>query len=182
MENKNQNIPYKIRISRRAKNIRLSVACDSSVTLTLPIHTALGAAEKFVQEKLAWIKKTLEYFRSHPVTLRPKTPRGEYKKTKATALLLAQNKVKQWSEFYGVSYNRVSVKNQKTRWGSCSRKGNLNFNYRIIRLRPELLDYLVVHELCHIKEFNHSKKFWGEVAKAVPNYKSLRKELKTFAH
>jgi len=182
MENKNQNIPYKIRISRRAKNIRLSVACDSSVTLTLPVFTVLGAAEKFVQEKMAWIKKTLEYFRVHPVTLRLKTPRGEYKKTKATALLLAQNKVKQWSEFYGVSYNRVSVKNQKTRWGSCSRKGNLNFNYRIIRLRPELLDYLVVHELRHIKEFNHSKKFWGEVAKAVPNYKSLRKELKTFAH
>ena len=211
----NQVIPYQVKVSRRARRMRLNVypvgktgylgfdkplnssgqsiffssssfftgiACDSSVVLTLPFGTALGAAEKFVQTKLAWIKRAVEYFRVHPIVPRPKVTRGEYRKMKAAALLLAQTKVKQWSEFYGLSYNRVAIKNQKTRWGSCSKKGNLNFNYRIVHLRAELLDYLIVHELCHLREFNHGRNFWALVSKAAPNFKKLRGELKRYGH
>jgi predicted metal-dependent hydrolase len=160
--------------------MRLSVACDSSVTLTLPFGMGLNATQKFFQAKSAWIKRALEYFRLHPVKPKTKTVRGEYKKLKYQALSLAKIKVKQWAEFYNVNYHRISIKNQKTRWGSCSRKGNLNFNYRIVHLRPELLDYLIVHEVCHLLELNHSHKFWTEVGKAIPNYKSLRAELRSY--
>ncbi|MBI5530030.1 MAG: M48 family metallopeptidase [Candidatus Doudnabacteria bacterium] len=176
----NNSVPYQIKVSRRARKMRLAVACDSTVTLTLPSGMAIRAAEKFVAAKLSWIKRALEYFKTHPVKPKAKAVRGEYKKFKHQALSLAQAKVKQWAEFYGVNYQRISIKNQKTRWGSCSRKGNLNFNYRIVHLRSELLDYLVVHEVCHLKEFNHSRKFWAEVAKAAPNYKQLRAELRAY--
>jgi len=158
------------------------VACDSTVTLTLPFGTAIGIADKFVQTKLAWIKRAIEYFKAHPGMVRARPVRGEYKKFKKQAIILAQAKVKQWAEFYGVGYGRIAIRNQKTRWGSCSKKGNLNFNYRIVQLRPELLDYLIVHELCHLQEFNHSRNFWALVAKAVPDYKKLRAELKRFRY
>lgn len=160
--------------------MRLSVACDSTVTLTLPFGMGLQKAEKFVADKLDWIKRALEYFKTYPASPKAQPVRGEYKKFKVQALSLAQSKVKQWAKIYGANYNRVSIKNQKTRWGSCSKKGNLNFNYRIVHLRAELLDYLVVHEVCHLKEFNHSRKFWALVANAIPNYKLLRKELRAY--
>ena len=83
-----------------------------------------------------------------------------------------------FNQFYNFKINRVAIKNTSTRWGSCSSKGNLNFNYKIIYLRPELADYLIVHELCHLGEFNHSSKFHALVAKTIPNYASINKELK----
>ena len=84
-----------------------------------------------------------------------------------------------FAAIYGVKYGKVFIKNQQTRWGSCSSRGNLNFNYRIALLRPELQDYLIVHELCHLREMNHGKKFWDLVAEQMPEYKSLDKELKS---
>jgi predicted metal-dependent hydrolase len=176
----NKNIPYSVRVSRRARHMRLAVYCDSSVVLTLPLGLDLGRAEKFIESKLAWIAKSLERFR--PFKNRPaiKLGRRDYKKHRVEALSIAKAKVEQWNNIYGFSYNRVNIKNQKTRWGSCSKKGNLNFNYKIAHLPEPLVDYLIVHELCHLKEFNHSKNFWSLVAKTIPNYKILRKELHNF--
>lgn len=88
------------------------------------------------------------------------------------------HKVNYFNSFYGFKINRIAIKNTKTRWGSCSSKGNLNFNYKIIFLKPEMADYLIVHELCHLGEFNHSKRFWHLVSKTIPNYAKLTKELK----
>jgi predicted metal-dependent hydrolase len=95
-------------------------------------------------------------------------------------LIIAKAKVKQWNLYYNFSHRKISVKNQKTRWGSCSKKGNLNFNYKIVHLPENLVNYLVVHELCHLKEFNHSKNFWSLVGQTVPDYKKLRRELRSF--
>ena len=85
-----------------------------------------------------------------------------------------------WSAVYGISFGRVAIRKQKSRWGSCSSVGNLNFNYRLGFLPKELMDYVVVHELCHIKEYNHSKNFWNLVGQAYPNYIQLRKQLETY--
>ena len=79
---------------------------------------------------------------------------------------------------YGFSINKVSIRNQKTRWGSCSARGNLSFNFNLVQYRKEIIDYVIVHELCHLKEMNHSKKFWALVEKICPDYKLLRRELK----
>ena len=93
-----------------------------------------------------------------------------------------KEKITQRVQYYSlkmdVTYNRVSVRNQKTRWGSCSSKGNLNFNYRLFYLPEELLDYVVVHELAHRLHMNHSKDFWQEVERYFPDYKECRKQLK----
>jgi len=98
------------------------------------------------------------------------------KKEQARRFIL--NRINYFNSFYGFKINRVAIKNTKSRWGSCSSKKNLNFNYKIIYLKPELADYLIVHELCHLGQFNHSKKFWALVAKTIKNYAKINKELK----
>lgn len=99
-------------------------------------------------------------------------------KKKEQAKGFVESRLEHFNRFYGFKINRVAIKNQTTRWGSCSSRGNLNFNYRIMYLRKELADYLVVHELCHLKEMNHSKRFWALVKQTIPNYVELNKELR----
>lgn len=79
---------------------------------------------------------------------------------------------------YTLIYKKVTIKNLSSRWGSCSRKGNLNFNFRLALLPSELANYVIVHELCHLGEFNHSRKFWELVEKAVPGWREARGRLK----
>ena len=88
-------------------------------------------------------------------------------------------RVAHFAPLVGVTYGRITVRNQRTRWGSCSSKGNLNFNCLLMLAPPGILDYVVVHELCHRKEMNHSPKFWAEVAKVMPDYKERQKWLRT---
>ena len=168
-------IAYKLRVSRRARRMRIAVYHDSSVVVTVPFGFPKVAAEKFVISRLAWLRKALEYYKGK-VFIKPS--KTEYRKSKQQALELARSKVEQWNRFYGFSVANVNIKSQKTRWGSCSKRGNLNFNYRIVHLPETLLDYLVVHELCHLREFNHSRKFWELVAQTMPDYKAQRQSLR----
>ncbi|MDE2037916.1 MAG: M48 family metallopeptidase [Patescibacteria group bacterium] len=79
---------------------------------------------------------------------------------------------------HGIVPGRVAIRNQRSRWGSCSRKGNLNFNYKILFLPAAARDYVIVHELCHLKEFNHGRRFWDLVAETVPDYKAIKKGMR----
>jgi len=101
-----------------------------------------------------------------------------FKKHKEEARKIITESAHKFGLAYGVNLKRISIRNQKTRWGSCSKLGNLNFNYKIIFLPKELQDYIIVHEICHLIEFNHSKRFWNEVSRTFPNYRELRKELR----
>ena len=94
------------------------------------------------------------------------------------ALQVIPDRVRHYAALIGVRYGRITIRNQKSKWGSCSAKGNLNFNCLLMLCPPEVLDYVVVHELCHRKEMNHSPKFWAEVEKYVPDYMTQRKWLK----
>ena len=100
-------------------------------------------------------------------------------KNRERARTLVENRLSVINKFYNFKINRIAIKNTKTRWGSCSSKGNLNFNYKIIYLKQEFADYLIVHELCHLGQFNHSKNFWALVEKTVPDYKKIRKDVKS---
>lgn len=91
--------------------------------------------------------------------------------------MVITEKVKKYNEIYQYRLGRVSIRNQKTRWGSCSKSGSLNFNYKIVFFEEPFADYIVVHELCHLRELNHSKRFWNLVAHVFPNYKHIRSEL-----
>ena len=79
---------------------------------------------------------------------------------------------------FGFSVKRLSIRGQKTRWGSCSRRGSVSLNFNLLKFNREVIDYVIVHELCHLRQLNHSRKFWNEVAQILPNYKTLKKELK----
>ena len=86
--------------------------------------------------------------------------------------------LEKYNRKYGFSYNRVAIKNQKTRWGSCSEDHNININYRVKYLPTKIAEYIVVHELCHLAELNHSKRFWNLVAKTFSDYKKIEKKLR----
>jgi predicted metal-dependent hydrolase len=101
-----------------------------------------------------------------------------YLKHKEDARTLVTERLEYFSTVHDFEYNRVSIRNQKTRWGSCSTKGNLNFNYKIFFLPPHMRDYIIVHELCHLKEFNHSRNFWDLVEEICPDCFEIRKELR----
>jgi len=103
-----------------------------------------------------------------------------YKKHKETARELVHRKLTEHNAHYALAFGKVAIRNQRTRWGSCSKKGNLNFHYRIALLPEHLADYVIVHELCHLAEFNHSKKFWSLVAQTIPDHRARRKVLKGY--
>lgn len=107
-----------------------------------------------------------------------KVNQKDYLINKSPAYELAIKRLEYFNQFYGFTYRRVTIKNTVSRWGSCSKQGNLNFNYRIATLPSDISDYIIVHELCHLGEFNHSKNFWNLVEKTIPNYQELRNRLK----
>jgi predicted metal-dependent hydrolase len=104
--------------------------------------------------------------------------RRQYLKIKEDARELVHARVVHFNRFYGFSVGKIFIKNHKSRWGSCSQKGNLNFNYKIALLPPEIADYIVVHELCHLREFNHSPRFWRLVEEVMPDHRARRSALR----
>jgi predicted metal-dependent hydrolase len=124
--------------------------------------------------KLDWINKHL----SKSLKIIPRLSKKDYQDHKIKALVLAKDRLDLFNKHYNFAYNKITVKDQKTRWGSCSRKGNINFNYKIALIPEYLADYVIVHELCHLGQFDHSHKFWNLVAETIPDYMERRKELK----
>lgn len=170
-------IPCSMRKYRRARCLRITVHRDGSVALALPFFVAYRQGIEFLEGKAEWIREKIEVLAKRPEHLLFRGSAEEYQERKAEALALIGERLAHFQELYGVRWNRVSIRNQKTRWGSCSRRGDLSFNYRLIFLSSRLCDYVVVHELCHLREFNHSLRFWTLVAQAFPDYEKLRTEL-----
>jgi predicted metal-dependent hydrolase len=164
-----------------SRSIRISIYPDGRVNVTFPRSVSRKQAQFFVQKQLDWIAKKISENEKktdgQERMLRKNNPE-EYKRLKFLALEIVRNKVDYFNRFYGFSYARITVRNQCSRWGSCSSNGTLSFNYKIIFLDQQQSDYLVVHELCHLKEMNHSKKFWDLVAKTIPNHKILSRQLR----
>lgn len=173
------NIDYTLRVHARARRLRLSIYYDGRCVVTTPLRVTEGLVEKFLHEKSEWILGKLDHFKKANIIPPKKFSKQEIALYKKEALALAENHLAYFNQFYGFTYKKVTIRNQKTRWGSCSKAGNINFNYKIALLPPELADYIVVHELCHLGQMNHSLKFWELVARTVPEYKALRKKLKS---
>lgn len=169
-------------IRSNRKTVAIQVNSDLSVTVRAPRSASEKDIEEILKKKEAWIskhiekiKETKERFEAEPTE---KLTREKVIALADEALKVIPERVEYFAKVIGVTYGKITVRNQKTRWGSCSSKGNLNFNCLLMLAPPEVLDYVVVHELCHRRQMNHSKAFWLEVEKVLPDYKEARKWLK----
>ncbi len=176
-----QTLPYRLRVSVRARQLRLSVNEYGEVSLTVPKRYSRARAERFLIEKGEWVLQQLEKIAKNPGRVRLPTGQLNFMRHKATARRLVMQLIAELQPLYNVTVKHVSVRDQKSRWGSCSRDGRLSFSYKIVFVPPEAARYIVAHELSHLKEFNHSRAFWGWVSKSVPNHQELRRELKKWS-
>lgn len=170
-----------IQIVRGArKTMSIQITRDQTVIVRAPKAVPDSVIQSFVAKKSNWIEKTLEKMRADKAAAEgQQLSIEEVRRLKARARDILQKRLSFFAPMVGVQYGRVAIRSQRTRWGSCSGKGNLNFNCLLILCPPEVMDYVVVHELCHLKELNHSPAFWREVERVFPDYKRARRWLKT---
>ena len=175
----NQDISYQIiRSSRRTMS--LEIKPDGRIIVRAPIRLSDARIRKFVEEKQEWILKNLEKMEKREEIKEhvKRLSALERQHLQNKACVVIPRRVAYFADKIGVSYGRITLRQQKTRWGSCAANGNLNFNWLLILSPPEVLDYVVVHELCHRKEMNHSQAFWKEVEAILPDYREREKWLK----
>ena len=164
-----------VRSSR--KTLAVQIRADGTVIARAPLRMPKDRILCFLSEKASWIRmqqgkmqereKMRQQARIHLDAAQEKELRERAKS------VLAQ-RTAYFARQVGVTYGRITVRDQKTRWGSCSQTGNLNFNFRLILAPPEVLDYVVIHELCHRRQMNHSAQFWQEVAQVLPDYRKRK--------
>lgn len=180
-----------IRESKRAKRLGITVKIDGAVVVTKPIRISTEAVEHFIESRREWFERTLLRFEGvrrreekagRMRIVMPQVRRGTraHREAIAAARKLILERLTIVNQTYGFRYGSISIRSQKTRWGSCSTRGTLSFNYRLIYLPLPLVDYVIAHELCHLEQMNHSPAFWALVAQAVPDWKVLRKELRRY--
>ena len=165
--------------SKRAKRVSISVKPFKGVRVAVPYGLSFKKAEQFAQTKADWIKTHLEkmkryerqgHFNSNPADFIDR----------AKAKTLLTRRLQQLAKHYGFSYNRAFIRNQRTRWGSCSSKNNISLNIKLVTLPDELIDYVILHELVHTHKKDHSKAFWAEMDKLVGNGKKMASRLKSY--
>lgn len=172
MEAEREDIKFYIKRSRR-KTLSIQIEPDLSVLIKAPFYASDRDIAKFLEDSKDWIKKHREIVKKRVRETEdiPKLSMEEIRSLAEEAMKDIPERVRRFAPIVGVSYGRITIRNQKSRWGSCSSKGNLNFNCLLMLAPEKERDYVVVHELCHRKEMNHSKRFWEEVAKVLPDYK-----------
>lgn len=176
-----KNTEYQIRLIRsNRKSVAIEIRPDCSVCVRAPYRMTNGEIRQFLQEKNDWIEKHLETMKEKQERLSQveSLSMKEIRELADQALKVIPPKAAHYARLLNVSYGRITIRNQKTRWGSCSSKGNLNFNCLLMLAPEEVVDYVVVHELCHRIEMNHSKAFWNLVESVLPDYKERQKWLK----
>ena len=154
----------------------IHVADDKKVIVKVPLGTPTFIAENFIKEKKDWITKQMEKVEKQTALADSMGPLSEedIKQIKKKARVVIPQRVEYYAKLAGVSYNKIFIRLQKTRWGSCSVDGNLNFNCLLMLAPRDVLDSVIVHELCHRLEMNHSPRFWALVARVLPDYEASR--------
>ncbi len=170
-------------IRSNRKTISVEIKQDLRIIVRAPMWMKVADIHKFVDEKTPWIEKHLEELTARKqadkdtTSLNPFTE-GEIRELGRLACEKLPARVEELANMIGVTYGRITVRNQVSRWGSCSSKGNLNFNCLLMLCPDEVRDYVITHELCHRKHMDHSKNFWDMVEKYCPEYKKHRQWLK----
>lgn len=169
-------IPYQLIRSDR-KTLQIKIDSDGRLIVKAPHWASIGYIEEFIASKADWIEKHRAAIRPQQ-DMEPVFTAEQLKQLAAAAKKDLPPRVAHWARIVGVTYNRISIRAQLSRWGSCSAKGNLNFNCLLMLFPEDVRDYIVVHELCHRKQFNHSPLFWAEVEKIMPGYATQAQWLK----
>ncbi|KKS72069.1 MAG: hypothetical protein UV42_C0014G0008 [Candidatus Magasanikbacteria bacterium GW2011_GWE2_42_7] len=149
---------YTIKRHSRSKHIRITVNAEAKVIVTAPRHVSEKRVHEFFASQISWVEEVL----------------------RSRALKFVLGRLRFYNEHYQFSYNRVSIKKMSSRWGSCSSEGNMSFHYRLLFLPIELADYVIVHELCHLKELNHSHRFWQLVRETISDCKQRKRVLDSY--
>ena len=157
------------------KTVSIQIKQDGTVLVRAPERMPKSRIEAFVRSKADWISKHLALL---PDQSQPELTEVELKRIREKARKMITARVSHFAPIVGVSCGRISIRTQRTRWGSCSGAGNLNFNALLALAPEEVLDYVVVHELCHRKEMNHSVRFWTLVEAVLPDYREAKRWLK----
>lgn len=163
---------FKTKIIRsNRKTLSLEVNANG-IIVRAPFGVTDAQINEFVESKKAWIEKSLDKVKSFEdkAAGEPALTMDEIRELADRALKYIPERVKYYASKVGVTYGRITIRNQRSRWGSCSSKGNLNFNCLLMLTPPEVIDSVVVHELCHRKEMNHSDRFYAEVYRVYPEY------------
>ena len=163
-------------IRSRRRSVGIRIEDSGEITVRAPLRMPEREIRQVLESKRSWIEKTLAKISSRPQL--PKLTAEEVNALADRALKEIPPRVAARAKQMGVTYGRITIRNQKTRWGSCSAGGNLNFNCLLMLTPPEVRDYVVIHELCHRLEMNHSPRFWAEVARVCPEYKARLRWLK----
>ena len=166
-------------IKSKRKTVSIQVK-PNEVIVRAPTRMKQNEIEKFVETKRNWIEKHLQSVSEKQKNLQNTEPytEEEIRSFVAKAKEFIPQKVEFFADRIGVTYNKITIRCQRTRWGSCSSKGNLNFNCLLVLLPDEIIDSVIVHELCHRKQMNHSAKFYAEIEKVFPDYNCCRQWLK----
>ena len=161
------------------KSIAIELRPDG-ITVRAPKGMSRRDINAFLESKRDWIEKHLAKMQERKEMLEQVEPftMEEIHELADKALVVIPEKVKKYAPIVGVTYGRITIRNQRSRWGSCSGKGNLNFNCLLMLFPDEVIDYVVVHELCHRKHMNHSAAFYAEVERVFPEYRKYQKWLK----
>lgn len=179
-------LPYTlIRSNRRSCSI--SIDPDARITVRVPLHASEKDIRSLLIEKRLWIVtrylEAMKQKENRPASTLTDTQRTALEKRYiAAAKDYFPKRAAYFVQFTGGTYNRITIRDQKTRWGSCSVRGTLSFNWRLMLAPPAILDYVVVHELCHLTCMNHSAAFWSKVESVLPDYRASRKWLKDHGH
>ena len=161
---------YKLIRSNR-KTIAIEVHPDG-ILVRAPFLDSISQIENFLTSRADWIKKAQSKIAAAPTPPPVENPLSmeEIRELANRALQVIPERVRHYAALIGVSFGLITIRNQRSRWGSCSAKGNLNFNCLLMLVPEDVRDYVVVHELCHMKEMNHSARFYAEIAKVFPDY------------
>lgn len=170
------SVPYSVRYSKRSKTIRITIKGGSRVVVSAPLGTSKRTIGMFVREKDRWI--------THHITSRTyitlPSDKASFLKYQEKASALVLERIRFFNTLEQCTIQKIGIKNHKSQWGSCSSGKNIYINYRVIFLPQYLADYVIMHELCHLREMNHSRRFWDLLKEYVPNFRAREKDLKQY--
>ena len=175
-----EGTPCRVIRSRR-RTLSLEITPRGEVLVRAPLRTSEAVIRSFVEGKQGWIETHLALVRERMAAAdaQERFTEAERNSLRERARPVFEARVDHFASLLGMSRGKITIRTQRSRWGSCSAQGNLSFNALLLLTPPEVLDYVVVHELCHRREMNHSPRFWAEVERLVPDWKVQRLWLRT---